>query len=256
MKAAAVFLTLSLSLGVPTSQSNGQATLNEAIAGGYVQTNQPASPQGGAPGPSVGQANAPVGQAGPSGGQVEPQPSAPPAPVTVTRVKVSISAYPEILEVIQPYLLEPLQEQGDIQLAQDDAEWTIEVVTTPLVDDEQNVTAVGLSFVIQRRWPHAQMMGALEQACRYFLQTGYLRGQQLERDMYRLIRGTQIVPKPEGLAVVAKHRMAIVRPENLAGACRDVVRTFREERAKAQGQPSDAATLSSQRITGPAVARK
>jgi hypothetical protein len=50
--------------------------------------------------------------------------------------------------------------------------------------------------------------------------------------------------------------MAIVRPENLAGACRDVVRTFREERAKAQGQPSDAATLSSQRITGPAVARK
>jgi hypothetical protein len=262
MKAAAVFLTLALSLGVPTSQSNGQATLNEAIAGGYVQTNQPTSAPGGAAGPTVGQANAPVGQttppldqAGPPGGQGEPQPGAPAGPVTVTRVKVSISAYREILEVIQPYLLNSLQEQGDIELAQDDAEWSIEVVTTPIVDDEKNVTALGLSIVIQQHWPHAQMMGALEQACRYFVQTGYLRGQPLQREMERLIHGTQIVPKPKGLAVVAKHRMAIVTPENLAQACQDIVKTFREERAKAQAQPSGSVAESSERITGPVAAR-
>jgi hypothetical protein len=243
MKTAAVILTGILTAGV-FAQGYNQTGMNQAVAAGIAQPEQPA-----------GQAESAASPTPPSVGLGKPPTNPPAEPMTATRVKVNLSGNPEILEALRPALTAPFHALGDVQIVQDDPDWTIEIITTPLIDENQKLAAVGLSFVIQQHWPHNKMMLALAQACRYFLATGYLRGQELEYEMARLLRGTQVVPKPEGLAVVFKHRMAVVTPDKLGAACQDIVNTFNQQRVQAEAQYSNATDQPSTGIADAQVAR-
>lgn len=145
------------------------------------------------------------------------------------RVKLEISAQEDIKSLIQRAVGAELQSRG-VQVVDGDAEWTIGVVTTRLNGADGNAVAVGLSFIVEQHGIHMKMMLALAQACRYFLSTGLLRDAPLEKDMQMLLRGVEVIPKPESLAVVSQHRMCVVTPDRLLQVCHDMVTVFDAER--------------------------
>jgi hypothetical protein len=155
-----------------------------------------------------------------------------PGPVQVAppaRVKLDISAQEDIKSLIQRAVGAELQSRG-VQVVEGDADWTIGVVTTRLGGADGTTVAVGLSYIIEQHGIHMRMMLALAQACRYFLSTGLLRDAPLEKDMQMLLRGVEVIPKPESLSVVSQHRMCVVTPDRLPQVCHDVVTAFDAER--------------------------
>ena len=156
-------------------------------------------------------------------------------------VTVKVSAHEDVRGPICKYLATGLRSLGDVQLVQEDPDWTIEVITTRLEDPNGALQAVGLSFVVEQHGPHMMMLEALAQACRYFIETGYLRGQQLDQDMRRLLEGVAVLPKPERLSLVAKHRMTVVTPDRLPQACREMVACFDAQRRPKHSQAAPTA---------------
>jgi hypothetical protein len=159
---------------------------------------------------------APAGPAGPA--------NAPKA--TPAKVKLDISARDELKAAIRQQLSTELQSRSPVQLVDNDADWTIAVVTTELKDADGETAAVGLSFVVEQHGIHMKMMLALAQACRYFIATGLLKDAPLEADMRLLLQGVEVIPKPESLAVVSQHKMCVIAPDQLPQACRDVIAGF------------------------------
>jgi len=159
---------------------------------------------------------APAGPAGPA--------NAPRA--TPAKVKLDIIARDELKAAIRQQLSTELQSRSPVQLVDNDADWTIAVVTTELKDADGETAAVGLSFVVEQHGIHMKMMLALAQACRYFIATGLLKDAPLEADMRLLLQGVEAIPKPESLAVVSQHKMCVITPDQLPQACRDVIAGF------------------------------
>jgi hypothetical protein len=122
-----------------------------------------------------------------------------------------------------------MQARGPVQFVESDADWTLGVVTTELTDASGATVAVGLSFIVERHGIHVTMLKALAQACRYFLATGLLKDAPLERDMQLLLRGAEVLPEPEGLAVVSHHKMCVITPDRMPQACHDMVAVFGAE---------------------------
>ena len=151
-------------------------------------------------------------------------------------VTVKVSAHEDVRAPICEYLATGLRSLGDVQLVQEDPDWTIEVITTRLEDPNGALQAVGLSFVVEQHGPHMMMLEALAQACRYFIETGYLRCQRLDHDMRRLLEGVAVLPKPKRLSLVAKHRMTVVTPDRLPQACREIVTCFDAQRQPKHSQ--------------------
>ncbi len=174
--------------------------------------------------------------AGPGGTAVAP----PPAPA---KIKLDISARDELKDAIRQQLTTELQTRGPVQFVENDADWTLGVVTTELTDAKGTTVAMGLSFIVERHGVHAQMLRALAQACRYFLATGLLKDAPLERDMQLLLQGVKELPEPQGLAVVSQHKMCVITPDRLAQACHDMVVVFDTERfgTAANGNPNASA---------------
>jgi hypothetical protein len=173
---------------------------------------------------------APAGPAGPANA-----PQAAPA-----KIKLDISARDELKGVIRQLLTRELQSRSPVQLVENDADWTIAVVTTELKDANGVTAAVGLSFVVEQHGIHMKMLLALAQACRYFIATGLMKDAPLEGDMRMLLQGVETLPKPESLAVVAQHKMCVITPNQLAQACHDVIMGFDAQRLgiAADAQPS------------------
>jgi hypothetical protein len=161
--------------------------------------------------------------AGPVGPENAPQA----APV---KVKLDISARDELKGAIRQYLVTELQARGPVQWVENDAEWTLAIVTTELTDAKGATVAVGLSFIMERHGIHTKMLLALAQACRYFIATGLMKDAPLERDMQLLLRGVEVLPKPEALAVVSQHKMCVVTPDRVPQACHDIAVLFGAER--------------------------
>ena len=134
------------------------------------------------------------------------------APPAAARIKLDISAREELKGAIRQHLTMELQAQQPVQFVESDPDWTLGVVTTELTDANGATVAVGLSFIVERHGIHAKMLKALAQACRYFLATGLLKDAPLERDMQLLLRGAEVLPEPEGLAVVSQHKMCVITP--------------------------------------------
>lgn len=158
--------------------------------------------------------------------------AAPPVPA---KIKLDISARDELKGAIRQHLATELQAQGPVQFVENDAEWTLGVVTTELADAKGTTVALGLSFIVERHGVHTKMLQALAQACRYFIATGLLKDAPLERDMRLLLRGVEVLPDPEGLAVVSQHKMCVITPDRLPQACRDMVVVFDAERLGTAG---------------------
>jgi len=152
---------------------------------------------------------------------------APPAPA---RIRLDISARDELKDAIRQHLTTELQARGPVQFVENDADWTLGVVTTELADAKGTTVAMGLSFIVERHGPHTIMLQALAQACRYFIATGLLKDAPLERDMQLLLRGVKELPDPQGLAVISQHKMCVITPDRLPQACHDMVVVFDAER--------------------------
>ena len=161
--------------------------------------------------------------AGP-GGAVQ---AVPPAQAKIT---LDISARDELKGKLRQYLTTELQARGPVQFVETGADWTLGVVTTELTDAKGVMVAVGLSFIVERHGIHTKMLAALAQACRYFLATGLMKDAPLEQDMKLLLRGVEVLPKPEGLAVVSQHKMCVITPDRVPQACHDMIVAFDAER--------------------------
>jgi uncharacterized protein YciU (UPF0263 family) len=156
-----------------------------------------------------------------------PVQAATPAPVKVT---LQISAREEFKAALRQFFTTELPSRGPVQFVETGADWTLEVVTTEVKDAKGATIAVGLSFLVERHGIHTQMLAALAQACRYFLATGLMKDAPLEQDMKLLLRGVDVLPRPEGLAVVSQHKMCVVTPDRVPQACRDMIAVFNAER--------------------------
>jgi len=163
------------------------------------------------------------------------------APLAPARIKLDISARDELKGAIREHLATELQARGRVQLVENDADWTLGVVTTELTDASGATVAVGLSFIVERHGIHTKMLQALAQACRYFIATGLLKDAPLERDMQLLLRGAEVLPAPEGLAVVSQHKMCVITPDRLPQACHDMVAVFGAECLGTAGTPDSSA---------------
>jgi hypothetical protein len=155
-------------------------------------------------------------------------------------VKLEISAQEDIKSLIQRAVGAELQSHG-MQVVDSDADWTIEVVTTRLGGADGTTMAVGLSYIVEQHGIHMRMMLALAQACRYFLSTGLLHDAPLEKDMQMLLRGVDVIPKPQSLSVVSQHRMCVVTPNQLPQVCHEMVTAFDTERLGPQPKAEAAA---------------
>ncbi|MBN1508188.1 MAG: hypothetical protein JW955_15160 [Sedimentisphaerales bacterium] len=152
----------------------------------------------------------------------------PPAPAKIT---LDISAREELKGMLRQCLARELQAHGPVEFVETGADWTLGVVTTELTDAKGATVAVGLSFIVERHGIHTQMLAALAQACRYFLAAGLLKDAPLEQDMKLLLRGVEVLPKPEGLAVISQHKMCVITPDRVPQACRDMIVAFDAERS-------------------------
>ena len=158
----------------------------------------------------------------------------------IVKVKIDVSASEEIKSQIQEYIAIQFDSLGDVQMVQEDPDWTIGIVTTKLTDSSGTMRALGISFVIQQHGPHMQMLEALAQACRYFVASGLMRDQALEYQMKRLLMGVSVLSKGEDLVVVTKHQMSVILPDKLPQACFDIVSALEKERFGESEDPAAA----------------
>lgn len=184
---------------------------------------------------------APAGP-GTTPGPVVAEPQAP------AKVKLDIRARDELKGKILQCITTELQLRPEVQVVENDADWTLEIVTMELADASGATAGVGLSFIVERHGLHTKMLLALAQACRYFIATGLMQDAPLERDMKMLLHGVDVLPKPETLAVVSQHRLCVITPDKLPQACHDVVALFNAERL------GTTATANSGGDTNPAAA--
>jgi hypothetical protein len=164
-----------------------------------------------------------------------PAPTSPVGPVQAVppaqaKIALDISARDELKATLRQCLTTELQTRGPVQFVETGADWTLGVVTTELKDAKGATVAVGLSFIVERHGIHTKMLAALAQACRYFLATGLMKDAPLEQDMKLLLRGVDVLPRPEGLAVVSQHKMCVITPDRVPQACRDMIAVFDAER--------------------------
>jgi hypothetical protein len=173
----------------------------------------------------------------------------------VVKVKVNVSASEEIQSQIQEYLAVQFDSLGDVQMVQENPDWTIGIVTTKLTDSSGAMRALGISFVIQQHGPHMQMLQALAQACRYFVSSGLMRDQALEYQMKRLLMGVSVLSEGNDLVVVTKHQMSVILPDKLPQACFDIVSALEKERF-AETESAGAAAQSVSNDPGPTGAEE
>lgn len=172
----------------------------------------------------------------------------------VVKVKISVSASEEIKSQMHEYIAVQLESLGDVQVVQDQPDWSIGIVTTKLTDASGTMRALGLSFVIQQHGPHMQMLQALAQACRYFVATGSMRDQPLEYQMKRLLMGVSVLPESDDLVVVSKHQMSVILPDKLPQACFDIVSALEKARfgeTESAGSAAPGPSAEAAATTGP-----
>ncbi|MBN2129480.1 MAG: hypothetical protein JW741_08285 [Sedimentisphaerales bacterium] len=148
----------------------------------------------------------------------------------VVKVKITVSAAEEIKSQIQEYMAVQFESLGDVQMVQDNPDWTIGIVTTKLTDSSGTMRALGISFLIQQHGPHMQMLQALAQACRYFVASGRMSDQALEYQMKRLLMGVSVLSEGDDLVIVTKHQMSVILPDKLPQACFDIVSALEKAR--------------------------
>ena len=180
-------------------------------------------------------------------------------PQAVAKVKLDIRARDELKGKIRECIAAEFQSRPGVQLVENDADWTLEIVTMELTDASGATAGVGLSFLVERHGLHTRMLLALAQACRYFISTGLMQDAPLERDMKMLLHGVDVLPKPDALAVVSQHRLCVIVPDRLPQACHDMVVLFDAERlgtaananSSGNANPAAAPTANRQQATSP-----
>jgi hypothetical protein len=166
---------------------------------------------------------APAGPSGTAGPAIA-------GPQTPAKVRLDIRARDELKDKIVQCITTELQSRAGVQLVENDADWTLEIVTMELADASGATVGMGLSFIVERHGLHTKMLLALAQACRYFIATGLMQDAPLERDMRMLLHGVDVLPKPEALAVVSQHKLCVITPDKLPQACHDMIMVFDAER--------------------------
>lgn len=164
------------------------------------------------------------------------QGSSPPEPVGMMyKVKLNVVAREQLKADIYRNMIEAFKSRPEVQLVQENPDWTIEVVTLTLQDDEGNPTAVGLSVIVLEHGPQMNMLLTLAKAWRYVISAGLLqKDQPLEVGMRELLISIDGLPKTDPLTVVSQHRMCLIPVQKLGQACRDTVLNFSERFLDAQ----------------------
>ena len=161
----------------------------------------------------------------------------PPDPlVFARRVKIEVVAPEQLKTDIYRNMAQAFQSIPNVQLVQENPDWTIEIVTLTLQDEEGNPTAVGLSVVILEHGPQLDMLLTLSKAWRYVVDAGLLqKDQPLEVGIRELLIGVEGLPKKESLTVMSQHRMCLIPVQKLGAACQDTVKNFSTRFLDGQG---------------------
>lgn len=146
---------------------------------------------------------------------------------SVARVKVEITAREDIRTAMHAYMTQGFLSVGGVQLVDSDPRWTIKIVALTAQDNEENVTAVGLSTVVLEHGPQMDMLRTLARAWHYIIKAGLLqKDQPLEVGMRQLVTGIDRLPGDEDLSVLSQHRMCLIPVPKLGEACHDIVTNF------------------------------
>jgi hypothetical protein len=148
-------------------------------------------------------------------------------PAFVAKIKLDIDTHDQIQQAIFNAIAERLRAVPGVQLVQVDPQWTIEIITTVVQDDQGGLAAVGLSEVVVEHGPHMKMLQTFAQAWRYLIMAGILqKDQPLDQGLKQLVAMVETLPQSTDLTTVSAHRMCVVAPDQLARACGDIVNDF------------------------------
>ncbi len=143
------------------------------------------------------------------------------------KVKIEVVAQEQLKNDIYRNMTQALASLANAQLVEENPDWTIEVVTLTLQDQEGNPTAVALSVVVLKHGPQMKMLQVLAKAWRYVVDAGLLeKDQPLEVGMRELLMGVEKLPKTDSLTVVSQHRMCLIPVQKLGEACHDTIVNF------------------------------
>ncbi len=154
--------------------------------------------------------------------------SAAPGPSRPTvSIRLDVNAPEPLAEAIRQHVAEAFGPYEGVRLVEQNPQWTIKIVTQSLLDDEGNMTAIGLSVVVLEHGPQMNMLTTLAQAWRYIINAGLLqRDQPLEVGMRQLMAMIEHLPKTDELTVLSRHLMCVIATEKLGDACRDIAADF------------------------------
>jgi len=157
-----------------------------------------------------------------AGGPVMSKPAGP-----VHKVNINVVAQDQLKKDITLNVGQALETLANVRFVQEDPDWTIEIVTLTLQDQEGNPTAVALSVVVLEHGQQMKMLRTLAKAWRYVINAGLLeRDQPLEVGMRELLTAIEELPETEPLTVVSQHRMCLIPVQKLGAACHDTAVDF------------------------------
>ncbi len=181
-------------------------------------------------------------------------PTTVPRSAPAARVKINVSAPPEIKALIHEHLAQSLQALGTVQLVEETPRWTIEIVTATLQDGDGQLQGIGMSFVILEHGPQMQMLVTMAQAWRYVMAAGFLQDKFIEEGMRQLVGRVDSLAKTPDLTVLSQHRMCVIPLARVEEACRDIATTLDTQFIR-RSAPGDASVA--QRVAAsPALATR
>lgn len=155
---------------------------------------------------------------------------------SVHKVKIEVVAQEQLKNDICRNMAQAFQSVPEVRLVDEDPDWTIEIVTLTLQDEEGNPTAIGLSVIVLEHGPQMNMLLTLAKAWRYVVNAGLLeKDQPLEVGMRELLIGVEGLPKSDSLTVLSQHRMCLIPVQKLGAACQDAVVNFSTRFLDTQG---------------------
>lgn len=145
----------------------------------------------------------------------------------VHKVNINVVAQEQLKKDITLNVGQALETLANVRFAKENPDWTIEIVTLTLQDQEGNPTAVALSVVVLEHGQQMKMLRTLAKAWRYVINAGLLeRDQPLEVGMRELLTAIEELPEEEPLTVVSQHRMCLIPVQKLGAACHDTAVDF------------------------------
>ncbi len=159
------------------------------------------------------------------------------------RIKIDISAADDLKGDILRHVAQGFHSVGGVHLVEENPQWTIKIVTLAVQDNEQGISALGLSVVVLEHGPQLDMLFTLAQAWHYVIKAGLLqKDQPLEVGMRQLVAGIDQMPRADNLTVLSQHRMCLIPTAKLPAACREIAANFDSTYLRPTGAASVAGT--------------